>query len=429
MRRRYWQLLFPLVVMAFVAPVVTYFNLIFTTTTRWVVAAALALVLVGTGRAFSVLRHGVGLAAAFYVSWCVLTSVWSEVPELSLLKSGALVLVGMGLLAGGQQWVVRLGWERALDYLFPVLILALFAGALGQEAIEQTSEGLTLYEGLTDNPNMLGSLMNMAVPLLLWQSYRSRGKQRQFILWVGLLAVVLGVLLLSVSRSSIIAALITCGVFLAVVGIRRNALLYAFAAILLGGSFVAVPGVYETLELRYVNKAAQGSDIDILNSRQEIWEESYEQATKGGFVGGGYGVTIGDTDFAGGVTAVGYGREKGNSQLAIMEETGIVGLGLYFAFLVVLFHKAALSVRQSIDPDMKVMGAILLGALAGQMVHGLFEAWWVAPGSPEAAYFWAMSGVAVGLNVEIRKRVTAMKRTVMQPLPERILTGLRRRTR
>ena len=334
------------------APVVTYFNVIFTTDTRWVAAVALALVLILTGRAFPVLRQDVGLAVTAYVSWCVLTYFWSEVPELTLLKSGALALVGIGLFAAGQYWVVRFGWERALSYLFPILVLALFAGAFGQEAIEQ-SEGLTLYEGLTNNPNMLGSLMNMAVPLLLWQSYRTRGRRRQLILWLGLLGVVLGVLLLSVARSSIIAALITCGAFLAVVGIRRNALLYALAAVLLIGSSMAVPDVYETLEQRYVRKVPEGSEADILSSREQLWEESYEQAIKGGFVGGGYGVTIGDTDFAGGLTAYGYGREKGNSQLAIIEETGILGLSLYVLFLVLLFHKATLSVRQSIDPDMR----------------------------------------------------------------------------
>jgi len=415
MRRHYWLLLFPLGVFAFVAPVVSYFNAIFTTDTRWVVAAALALVMVGTGRAFSLLRQDVGLALAAYVSWCVLTYSWSEVPELTLLKSGALALVGMGLFAGGQYWVVRLGWERALSYLLPILALALFAGAFGQAAIEQSSDGLTLYEGLTNNPNMLGSLMNMAVPFLLWQSYRSRGRRRQLILWLGLLGVVLGVLLLSVSRSSIVAALITCGVFLAVVGIRRNGLLSALAAALLCGSVMAVPDVYETLEQRYVRKVPEGSELAVLNSRQELWEESYEQAIKGGIVGGGYGVTIGDMDFAGGLTSVGYGREKGNSQLAMMEETGIVGLGLYLMFLVVLFYRATLPMRRSVDPDMKVMGAILLGALLGQTVQSLFEAWWVAPGSPESAYFWAMSGVATGLSVEIRQRVTSF----MHRLPER----------
>ncbi len=352
MKRDYWLLLFPLAVMSFVAPVVTYFNLIFTTGTRWVAIAALALVLIGTGRAFSVLRQNVGLAALAYVSWCLLTYFWSEVPDLTLLKSGALVLVSIGLFAAGQYWVVRFGCERALSYLFPILVLALFAGAFGQEAIEQ-SEGLTLYEGLTGNPNMLGSLMNMSVPLLLWQSYRYRGNRRRLILWLGLLGFVLGALLLSVARSSIIAALITCGAFLAVVGIRRIALLYTLAAVLLIGSFMAAPALYETLDQHYVRKAPEGTKAEILSSREEIWQESYEQAIKGGFIGGGYGVTIGDIDFGGGLTAVGYGREKGNSQLAIIEETGILGLSLYVMFLVLLFHKATLSVRQSVDPEMK----------------------------------------------------------------------------
>lgn len=420
MRREHWIFFVPVTVLAFVAPAVAYVNVIFTTTTRWAVAGVLLLVLVVTGRVFAILRHNVGSALLAYVAWCLLTSAWSEVPELSLMKSTGLALVCVGLFAGGQQWVARLGWERALDYLFPLLALALFAGVFGQSAIESSSELLVLYEGLTGNPNMLGSLMNMAIPLLLWQCYRHRRARTRLILWLGMLGIVVGVLLLSVSRSSILAALVTFVVFLSVVGIRRNAILYALAAVVVSGTLFAVPDVYETLEQRYIRKVRPGTETEVFGSRQEVWEESYDLAIQGGMFGGGYGVTIGDTAFHGGLTAVGYGREKGNSQLAIMEETGIVGLLLYVVFLVVLFQRASWPMRQARDRDMKVMGALVFGALAGQIAQSLFEAWWVAPGSPEAAYFWAMSGVAVGLSIECRKRLVELRRAGGDP----VLAGL-----
>ena len=409
MRRQYWMLLFPLAVVAFVGPVVTYVNVVFSTTTRWVVAAVLVLMLLVTRRLLQILRHNAGLALVAYVLWCVVTSIWSEVPELSLMKIGAIALVAIGMFAAGQQWATRLPWDRALHYLFPVLALALFAGVSGQAVIESSSELLVLYEGLTGNPNMLGSLMNMAIPLLLWQAYRDRRRRGRLMCWLGMLAITIGVLLLSISRSAILAALITCITFLSVVGIRRAGLHYAFAALIAVGIAVAVPGAYDILEQRYILKSRPGAETEILDSRQEVWEKSYELALRGGLFGGGYGVTIGDAEFEGGLTAVGYGREKGNSQLAIMEETGVVGLALYVLFLGMLFQMALQPMRQSVDRDMKVLGALIFGALVGQTVQSLFEAWWVAPGSPEAAYFWAMSGVAVGVSIECRRRLKALK--------------------
>jgi hypothetical protein len=80
---------------------------------------------------------------------------------------------------------------------------------------------------------------------------------------------------------------------------------------------------------------------------------------------------------------------------------------------------------------MKVMGALVLGALIGQIAQSIFEAWWVAPGSPEAAYFWAMAGVALGLSVESRKWLStkqpAPTPAASRDLPERIGAFLHRR--
>ena len=423
MKRSYWLLLFPLAVVAFVAPAIAYFNVVFTTTTRWAAAAALAVAVVGTGRAASIFRIPAGLMALAYLAWCVLTSLWSEVPQLTLMKSAALALVTVGMLAAGQQWVARFGWDRTLHYLFPIVALALFAALFGQEAIEYASEDLALYTGLAGNPNMLGSLMNMAFPLLLWQCYRARRQKQRLLAWLAVLTIVTVALLLSISRSAIVAATITLVSFLLAVGVRRNALVYALAAILAAGAFAAIPGIYDTLEQRYVRKSGSDPEAEVFGSRQEVWEESYDLALKGGFIGGGFGVTIGDEDFAGGLTAVGYGREKGNSQLAILEETGIVGLALYLVFLFALFRSAIAPVRQAVDRDMRVMGALVLGALAGMTAQSLFEAWWVAPGSPEAAYFWALCGVATGLAAEARKHAKAMRQATLHDASARAWQG------
>jgi hypothetical protein len=38
-------------------------------------------------------------------------------------------------------------------------------------------------------------------------------------------------------------------------------------------------------------------------------------------------------------------------------------------------------------------------------VMGFFEAWWVAPGSPESIWFWAMVGIGLGLCQVVDRQV------------------------
>ena len=99
-----------------------------------------------------------------------------------------------------------------------------------------------------------------------------------------------------------------------------------------------------------------------------------------------------------GFTAYGYGREKGNSQLAVMEELGLIGLGLYVALLATLLSYLAHTFQRIRMRDEKVAFGIVTGAIIGMIVSSVFEAWWVAPGSPEAPFFWGLIGIALGLG-------------------------------
>ena len=141
----------------------------------------------------------------------------------------------------------------------------------------------------------------------------------------------------------------------------------------------------------------------MLYTREEVWSKSFEQAKKGGWFGGGYGVTIGDKDFKGGLTAVGYGREKGNSQLAINEETGLIGLGIYLLSLFVLFKRLIGEQLRLKCSRAGVLLGIVTGTLFGMIMQSVFEAWWVAPGSPESLYFWTLTGVALGITSETKR--------------------------
>jgi O-antigen ligase len=388
--------LFPLATFAFVAVVVAYVNLVFTPSTRWVFLALLLYYLLRKGRFMMGLDTYFGLMLASYCCWCIITAIWSEVPELSVAKAIAFSLVSVTFVSAGHWWVYDRGSSNAVNYLAPITALALFACVGGTSEFAGGRAGLAYYEGLTDNPNMFGSLLVMALPFLLWLAYRYRTSQTKWIFIA--LMVIAGIFLArSFSRSSMMSAAMVGVGFCLSLRLSRA----AFILIIIGGALLVaviagstiLTTTYQTYVLKGVNEDVGG----LLYTRQQVWDKSYENAKRGGWFGVGYGVTVGDMKFQGGLSAVGYGREKGNTQLAIIEETGVIGLAFYSILLLALFARLISAHLREKTPDVKVALGLVTGGLAGLTTMSFLEAWWVSPGSPESVYFWSLAGVGLCL--------------------------------
>ncbi len=364
------------------------------------------------------LRSTFGIALAVYCAWCLTTYYWSEVPYLSIAKATAFSLVAMAFVSAGYWWVAERGSQSALSYFAPVTVLAIFAGSMGTTAIGGTAMKLNIYEGLTYNPNMLGSLLTMSLPFLLWNAYRYRAAPQLKWAWYALLAVVIVMLVRSYSRSSMMAAgILVCG-FCFSFKLSRTAFISMLIAISLSVAAILGTAILNTTYQSYILKGA-GSKNGILFSREEVWQESYDAAVLGGRYGLGYGVSAGDFSFHGGLTTVGYGREKGNTELAIIEETGLVGLGFYFCILLTLFVPLILAHRREKFGDNKVALGIVLGALGGFTTMSIFEAWWVSPGSPESVFFWSMAGIGLCIarsSVPARNPLSRRRIVTAQPI-------------
>jgi O-antigen ligase len=409
--------LFPLTVFAFCAVTVEYIDIIFTTSTRWFFLVILALYLLARRRFLAGLISPFGIVLFAYCAWCLTTYTWSQLPDLSLPKAAAFSMVALTLTSAGFWWVRERGSPKALSYLIPVAALALFAATVGGVNGGVAQRGLEFYEGLTDNPNMLGSLLAMALPLLLWTAYKFRTQPQARWIFIALLAIASMLLLRTFSRASMLSAgMIGLGFCLSL-KLRGR----AFVLVLIGASLlvalVAGTAVLNTTYKDYVLKGVTEEQGGLLYTREQVWDQSYTNAVQGGWFGAGYGVTIGDTSFQGGLTAVGYGREKGNAQMAIVEETGLVGLALYLILLFVLFARLVSAHLRESNLDMKVALGIVIGALAGLTIMSVFEAWWVSPGSAESAYFWSLAGVGLGIAQSSTYATRASDSRRMNPEP------------
>lgn len=353
------------------------------------------------------LLKGLGLkftiVLLIYLAWCVSTSIWSGVPFLSLVKSLVFSVTVITMISVGYRWALKNPQRDCFDYLILFVVAALLAGALGRLGVGSSSivSGVEIYQGLTGNANLLGSIQNMSIPFLLWALHCSWNSKSQKIKWGLLLLLAIVFLLLSYSRSSILATTVTFLVYVESLEMQKKWL------IIMGGIFLSI---ILTLFLSVTVMSALSTyiykstlDQDILRTRQPVWEVSYEQARKGGLYGGGFGATIGDAEYQLGSEGFkkGYGREKGNSQLAIIEETGVVGFVLYVLLISIIFIKIV-PMYFRLRGNQKILLGISVGALLGMLTQSCIEAWWSAPGAPETVFFWLMVGATFGVVKGIR---------------------------
>lgn len=383
----------PLGVLAFSGAGVSYVNTVFNSTTRWLFLALLATVLLVGGRLFQPLKTRFGLWLACYFVWCVMTGIWSIVPQLSFMKAFATIAVVLTFVAAGRYW--SLGWTQnpPLSFLAPVAITAAASIFTGKDYSN------VLYQGLTGNPNYLGIIAAAGIPFVAYLIFHAfRHKASLPVRWfsIGLGVVIVLLLARSGSRSALLCAM--CVVLSAILTFRLSKLLTAgIIGIALAATIgLVAPEIQDRLYERYVVKYSY--DDDVFSSRRQVWAESWEGAREAGLFGLGYGASYGQTHFAGGLTAISYGREKGNTQLAVVEETGLVGLGFYLLLVTSILSSIIGAFRKIKDIEKRFELSLVNGLIVGLIAQSCFEAWWTAPGSVESALFWSSVGVASGLG-------------------------------
>lgn len=403
---------FVVCLLAFEGVGVKYLDIVFTETTRWGFLLLLGGVLFVRGQLLRPFQTGFGAILAAYCLWCLCTTAWSIVPTLSGLKSIAFVIGSTVFIAAGQAWAAN-GRRPLLHFLWPILVVALFAGFFDRGAVTRLGS-VEIYQGLTGNPNYLGIIIAMSMPLGLWLAYRNWSQPLRRSLSIAIVAALLLALWLAGSRAAFLCVLAISAGFFAAMSTNQRLVVGGLLAASVASLVVLVPEVEHSISVRVINKA--NSEEGAFYTRKYVWAESYDLAKQGGLLGVGYGATAGQTDLSKRESALsshGYGREKGNSQLAVWEETGVVGLGFYSLLIIAILAELGGAWRYASSRDQRVQLGLLLGAIVGMLIQSVFEAWWVAPGAPEFAYLFSILGVAAGLSEQMTaqgKAAAALRR-------------------
>ena len=210
------------------------------------------------------------------------------------------------------------------------------------------------------------------------QSTEKTKKAKQKYFFFVLLTLNLFLIVITYSRSVILSLFI--GVIVYLIITKAYKLLIGIGGVIALGAllYFTITPVNQT-----IYKVASKHGWDILATRTYLWEPSFKAAKIGGVNGIGYGMSApgiylsGAEDLA--KSQEHYYREKGNSALAIIEETGLISIVILFSSLFLWFRKT-FECRQNISD------LILLSLTFCFVVQSNFEGW-IGGGSPQLQLF------------------------------------------
>lgn len=366
------------------------------------------------------------LVALFCVASALVSAAVSELPKTALLKVSSLFLLflyssaGARLAIAGKEKQFVAGLVATCEWLVYLSAICYFV----------------LDFRLFGNPNALGAAIGVvAVPILLWaaSTAETRALRRRRFLALALCA---GLLYLSDSRASILAA--TVAVLLFTIAARRQRLLIqcAFAALFFL-TFMAVVNFSHMDELvssftgRMLYKDPTAAH-EILESRLSPWAETLSVVRRHPWFGSGFG-----TSELGGVrpnstlssvhTNPGWNREHGSSYLALAEYLGVLGAVPFAILLLILLQRLIRVfrwVRATANPS-DVCLPFALVVIAG-LVHAGFEDWLFAVGSYLCVFFWVCAFLLTDLvPATKRRRAIFVPRPAAFPLAAQVSHSLR----
>jgi len=333
-----------------------------------------------------------------FPAYCLITSIWSLYPIITLQRSLYLLLLYTGIFSSVLLYK-KFFPNKGLGFLIPANIIILILSSLslifGVPADRWTGGNGLGFMGFAGHQNILAAAILFTIPGIVAKGAEQSAKSPVFRIssysaFGGLLlSFNLLLLIITYSRASLFAFVIGVITYLLITRSKK-----ILATLLTGFTLIFV--LYLTISpfKNSIDTVLNKNSGNILVRRTVLWEPSLEAAKQGSIFGLGYGVSAPDIKTpikTGSHYEDGrYVREKGNSVLAMIEETGLIGL-MFFLLPVFWFLRkfSILNFQFSIQEKLKNNYSfltcppwrILNSSLAAMLLHAQFEAWWVGVGS------------------------------------------------
>jgi hypothetical protein len=338
------------------------------------------------------LRYSLILAGIFGL-WAMSTSLWSTYPRESLIRSIVFIVSSWSLIIGGFCWV-KFFTANDFGFLLPLNISLLLASLLSlmfkipADYWSGYGYGLKSFWG---HQNILASMIVFTIPGILFLPLKN--KRNKVLITAILLCLNIYILLMTHSRTSLAVLLICILVFILL------SKYYKILGILILITIVTAIFYYGNKDFQSkLNSYLFKTEVSILDRKKPIITATYDAAGIGGWKGLGFGVSD-NTVISNLQVNIHYHfegvrlvREKGVSVLALIEETGWVGLTIFLFFVAYGFYLSIITFRNNGDH----VAALMICLLFGMFLHAQLEGWWPGIGSVQFPLFMAVAGITIG---------------------------------
>jgi len=302
--------------------------------------------------------------------------VFAAVNSLTPLPS-----IEIAVLTGTYMWfallMVSLINTRA-KFDAALVIFAVSAAGTGLYGLWQRFSGIVdtthldveLFQGLNlrifstfDNPNVYGTYLLLAIPLCLVGALLANRLWLKFA-YLGTALMLLLNLGLTYSRGCYVAIAVTVFVFIMMMEKR-------LIALCAGGIFV-VPLVLPPMMLERLFSIVNFADTSTLY-RLAIWQASLRGIREFWYAGIGQGTHAFNAVYQLNAFHTVTAQHSHNLFLQIFMETGIVGLGVFFAIIVTFYKTLYPFYKRTPEVRLRAAAAMLMAMMAGFLVQGMFD--------------------------------------------------------
>lgn len=375
-----------------------------------------------------------------FTLWALATAIWSYDPMITFPRAFYFAYVAIGIAIAGYLWYVYFS-KSFLSFLLPaniiIVAISLFSLITNLPADAWTGGCGIGFMGFAPHQNTLGMMILLTIPSVLFPVFSllknkpERTKETDLssfhvshlmfhffcfpshisrltffhytllssIFYLLLFLLNLYLLILTQSRASVISVLLMVVTFL-IFTINWKLLITTGLTLVLfiTALFFASPQI-KTSVADYVFK----TETTIGDRRSTQIKATLSAAKHGGLIGLGYGISdpknINKKDLQEGTR---YYREKMISVLALVEEVGVIGLGLFLAILGYALWQMVKIVRckrgdvKRERSNIRMEAAFMIAVLVALSFDAQVEAWWLGAGSWQFLLFFAIIGYSIG---------------------------------
>ncbi len=336
-----------------------------------------------------------------FTIWSIVTAFWSDFPLFTIKRGIYFFIVSVGSFIIGHKLVGNN--LRFLYYSFLILNVAIITVSLISLVtnLPQTAwsggHGLG-FMGFTNHQNKLGQYIFLsAAPLVLFAN-KTEKINKYFVTVLFFVNLIL--LALSVSRAAILALSLTWFIYFLLNFSLFKTLI--FSSIFFGVIFATV---FVTKTFTDKHKVTIIKNENYLGQRREkTIYYSWKAALNGGLTGLGYGISdkrfkpelLGYYD----KTSEGkiFRREKTISVLALTEEVGIIGLGLFFVILFYPLNLLRKKIRFQLSGVKYPVSEFLIFSFAFLIslnFYAQIESWWIGIGTAVMPVYFIFTGAVI----------------------------------